>query len=125
MTEGYHEKELFIDLLFYHLDLRCYVVIELKVCEFDPAFAGQLGVYIAAINHQRRKSFDNPTIGLIICKTKDDIVAEYSLESSSQPIGISAYNLSKMLPKEYEQSLPTIEDIEKSLKNLTENEDRY
>lgn len=116
------KKELFIDLLFYHLDLRCYVVIELKVCEFDPAFTGQLGVYVAAINHQKRKETDNPTLGLIICKTKDDIVAEYSLESSNQPIGISEYNLSKVLPREYEKTLPTIEDIEKSLKSLTADE---
>ena len=116
------KKELFIDCMFYHLDLSCYVVIELKVCEFDPAFTGQLGVYVAAINHQKRKETDKPTLGLIICKTKDDIVAGYSLESSDQPIGISEYNLSKVLTREYEKTLPTIEDIEKSLKSLTADE---
>lgn len=66
------QKEIYLDLLFYHIELRCYVVIELKVCEFDPAFTGQLGVYVAAINHQKKKVTDNETIGLLICKTKDD-----------------------------------------------------
>lgn len=70
-------KELFLDLLFYHLELRCYVVVELKVSEFDPAFTGQLGVYVAAINHQVKKETDNATLGLLICKTKDDVMAEF------------------------------------------------
>lgn len=112
------QKEIYLDLLFYHLELRCYVVIELKVCEFDPAFTGQLGVYVAAINHQKKKETDNQTIGLLICKTKDDVMAEYSLESSSQPIGISEYKLKDLLPNDYASSLPTIEEIEKSLKYL-------
>lgn len=80
-----------IDLLFYHLELLCYVVIELKVNEFQPEHAGKLGYYIAAVNNQLKKEADNPTIGLLICKTKDNIEAKYSLESSSQPIGISEY----------------------------------
>ena len=112
------QKEIYLDLLFYHLELRCYVVIELKVCEFDPAFTGQLGVYVAAINHQKKKETDNQTIGLLICKTKDDVMAEYSLEASSQPIGISEYKLKDLLPNDYASSLPTIEEIEKSLKYL-------
>lgn len=112
------QKEIYLDLLFYHLELRCYVVIELKVCEFDPAFTGQLGVYVAAINHQKKKETDNQTIGLLICKTKDDVMAEYSLEASSQPIGISEYKLKDLLPNDYASSLPTIEQIEKSLKYL-------
>lgn len=112
------QKEIYLDLLFYHIELRCYVVIELKVCEFDPAFTGQLGVYVAAINHQKKKETDNETIGLLICKTKDDIMAEYSLEASSQPIGISEYKLKDLLPDDYASSLPTIEEIEESLKDL-------
>lgn len=112
------KKELFIDLLFYHLELRCYVVAELKVCGFDPSFTGQLGVYVSAINHQKKKQTDNQTLGLIICKTKDNIMAEYSLEASSQPIGISEYKLTNLLPKEYKSTLPAIEDIEKSLKDV-------
>lgn len=111
-------KELFIDLLFYHLELRCYVVVELKICEFDPSFTGQLGVYVSAVNHQRKKETDNQSIGLLICKTKDNVMAEYSLESSRQPIGISEYNLSNILPKDYESTLPTIEEIESSIKNI-------
>ncbi len=112
------QKEVYLDLLFYHIELRCYVVIELKVCEFDPAFTGQLGVYVAAINHQKKKESDNQTIGLLICKTKDDVMAEYSLEASSQPIGISEYKLKDLLPNDYASSLPTIAEIEESLKDL-------
>lgn len=108
-------KDRNIDLLFYHLQLRCYVVIELKVKEFEPEYAGKLGYYIAAINNQLKKEEDNPTIGLLICKTKDNIEARYSLESSSQPIGISEYTLSDLLPKNLKSSLPSIEEIEKEL----------
>jgi predicted nuclease of restriction endonuclease-like (RecB) superfamily len=112
------EREMFIDLLFYHLELRCYVVIELKAGEFEPEYAGKLGVYVSAVNHQRKKETDNPTIGLIICKTKDKIMAEYALESASQPIGISEYELSKLLPEDYQSSLPTIEEIEAGLSDI-------
>jgi predicted nuclease of restriction endonuclease-like (RecB) superfamily len=108
-------KERRIDLLFYHLELRCYVVIELKAREFEAEHTGKLGLYISAINHQRKKETDNPTIGLIICKNKDNIEAQYSLESSSQPIGISEYELSKLLPDNFKSSLPSIEEIEREL----------
>lgn len=108
-------KDRNLDLLFYHLQLRCYVVIELKVKEFEPEYAGKLGYYITAINNQLKKDIDNPTIGLLICKTKDNIEAYYSLESSSQPIGISEYTLSDLLPKDLKSSLPSIEEIEREL----------
>jgi predicted nuclease of restriction endonuclease-like (RecB) superfamily len=111
------KKERFVDLLFYHLDLRCYVVIELKAGEFEAEHTGKLGLYISAINHQHKKDADNPTIGLLICKNKDNIEVEYSLESSSQPIGISEYQLSKVLPENYKSALPSIEEIEAGLKN--------
>jgi predicted nuclease of restriction endonuclease-like (RecB) superfamily len=111
------KKERFIDLLFYHLELRCYVVIELKAGEYEAEHTGKLGLYISAINHQRKKNTDNPTIGLLICKTKDNIEVEYSLESSSQPIGIAEYQLSKVLPDNYKSALPSIEEIEAGLKN--------
>jgi hypothetical protein len=110
------KKEMFIDLLFYHLELRCYIVIELKAGEFEAEHAGKLGIYVSAINHQRKKTIDNLTIGLLICKTKDKIMAEYALESSSQPIGISEYELSKLLPENYKSALPSIEEIENELK---------
>src|SRR5574344_202784 len=77
------DETLFADLLFYHLNLRCYIVIELKASKFKPAFIGQLGTYISAINHLKKKPGDNDTIGLIVCKTKNDVMAQYSLESSS------------------------------------------
>jgi predicted nuclease of restriction endonuclease-like (RecB) superfamily len=109
------KKERNIDLLFYHLELRCYVVIELKSKDFEPEYTGKLGYYITAINHQLKKEIDNPTIGLLICRTKDNIEAQYSLESSSQPIGISEYMLSKLLPEKFKSSLPSIEDIEREL----------
>ena len=111
------KKERFIDLLFYHTELHCYVVIELKTGEFEAEYAGKLGLYISAINHQRKKENDNPTIGLLICKTKDDVEVQYSLETMNQPIGVSEYKLSKLLPENYKSALPSIEEIEKRLKN--------
>ena len=112
------KKERFIDLLFYHLDLRCYVVIELKAGEFEAEHTGKLGLYISAINHQRKKETDTPTIGLLICNTKDNIEVEYSLQSSSQPIGISEYQLSKVLPDNYKSALPSIEELEEVLRKM-------
>ena len=109
------DRERNIDLLFYHLELRCYIVIELKVREFEPEYTGKLGYYTAAINHQLKKEVDNPTIGLLIVKNKNNIDAQYSLESSSQPIGISEYTLSKWLPEKFKSSLPSIEEIEREL----------
>ncbi|MCL2651016.1 MAG: PDDEXK nuclease domain-containing protein [Candidatus Azobacteroides sp.] len=111
------DRERNIDLLFYHLELRCYVVIELKVKDFEPEHTGKLGYYIAAINHQLKKEIDNPTIGMLIVKKKNNIDAQYSLESSSQPIGISEYTLSKLLPENFKSSLPSIEEIERELNN--------
>ncbi len=105
----------FPDLLFYHTEMRCYVVIELKVVPFDPAFLGQLNFYVSAVNHKMKKEMDAPTIGLLICRTKDDVVAQYALEGYNQPLGISAYELANLLPKELQSQLPTIEEIEKAM----------
>ena len=104
-----------IDLLFYHLELRCYVVIELKVKKFQPEHTGKLGYYIVAIDEQLKKEADNPTIGLLVVREKDNIEAQYSLKSSNQPIGISEYTLSKLIPEDFKSSLPSIEDIEREL----------
>jgi len=112
------KKERFIDLLFYHLKLRCYVVIELKANEFELEYAGKLGGYISAVNHQRKTEIDNPTIGLIICKTKDSVEVQYALENTSQPIGVSEYELSNLLPENYKSALPSIEEIEEGLKDM-------
>ena len=110
------EREQFIDLLFYNLDLSCYVVIEVKIGKFEFADVGQLGGYVVSCNHLLRKEGrDNPTIGLLICKEKDRIQAQYALESSSQPIGISEYELEKFYPEKVEGTIPTIEEIEAKL----------
>lgn len=109
--------EQYTDLLFYHLKLRCYVVIELKVVKFEPGFLGQLGMYVTAVNHLLKTEHDNPTIGLLICKTKDDVLAQYSLEGYNLPIGVSQYHLDKILPDNYKSALPSIEEIESKLKD--------
>ena len=109
------EEEFFLDLLFYHLKLRCYVVVELKTVKFEPSQLGQLGFYVTAINEQLRHPTDNETIGLLICKTKDKVVAEYALKNAAQPLGVSEYQLSRFLPDEIKSSLPTIEEIEAGL----------
>lgn len=114
------EREQFIDLLFYNLNLSCYVVIEVKIGKFEFADVGQLGGYVVSCNHiLRKEGRDNPTIGLLICKEKDRIQAQYALESSSQPLGISEYELEKFYPEKVEGSIPTIEEIETKLKELS------
>jgi predicted nuclease of restriction endonuclease-like (RecB) superfamily len=114
------ENERFIDMLFYHLELRCFVVVELKTGKFEPEYVGKVGLYISAINHQMKKETDNPTIGIIICKVKDHIEVQYALEITNQPIGVLEYHLSKILPKNYKSSLPSIKEIEKELKKIDE-----
>lgn len=110
------ETEKFIDLLFYNLRLRCYVVVEVKIDKFDSKDIGQLGTYVAAANHLlREEGKDNPTIGLLICRSKDNTLAKYALESSSQPIGISEYELEKFYPAKVEGTIPTIKEIEEKL----------
>ena len=107
--------EFFIDLLFYHLKLRCYVVIELKAGKFKPEHLGQLGFYLTAIDRQVKSELDNPTIGLLLCKSKNKIVAEYALSDKTQPMGIAEYKLLESLPTELQTSLPSIEQIEREL----------
>lgn len=107
--------EFFIDLLFYHLKLRCYVVIELKAGKFKPEHLGQLGFYMTAVDRQVKGEHDNPTIGLLLCKSKNKIVAEYALGDKTQPMGIAEYKLLESLPAELQTSLPSIEQIEREL----------
>lgn len=111
-------QEYFIDLLFYHLKLRAYVVIELKASHFIPEYAGKLSFYLSAANDILRHPSDSPTIGLLICKDKNDIVAEYSLKNINQPIGVTEYQLTKLFPEDFKSSLPTIEEIENGLKTI-------
>lgn len=110
-------QEFFIDLLFYHTRLHCYVVIELKTRDFEPGHAGQLNFYIKAVDTQLRKEGDQPTIGLLLCKNRDKLVAEYALSDIHKPIGVSEYKLTHSLPKNFKSSLPTIEEIEKEFSN--------
>ncbi len=116
------QKEKFIDLLFYNLNLSCYVVIEVKIGEFDFQDLGQLSGYVVACNHiLRKEGRDNPTIGLLICRQKDSLLAQYALEGSNLPLGISQYELSKLYPGKVEDAMPTIEEIEAKLgKDLKE-----
>lgn len=108
--------EQFIDLLFYNIRLHAYCVIEVKTGTFGPGDIGQLGTYMTAVNHLMKTEHDNPTIGLLICKDKDNVLAQYALESSSQPIGVAEFQLTKFIPEEFKSSLPSIEDIELELR---------
>ena len=110
------QTEKFCDLLFYNINLHCYVVVEVKVDKFESEYIGQLGTYVAAVNHMLISDIENPTIGILICKEKDNVLAQYALESSSQPIGISEYELSKLYPADFKGTLPSIEEIERQLK---------
>lgn len=107
--------DFFIDLLFYHLALRCYVVVELKACAFKPAHLGQLGFYLTAVDRDVKHKLDNPTIGLLLCKTKNSVVAEYALRDSLKPMSIAEYRLTESLPSELQTALPSIEEIKKAL----------
>ena len=117
------DTENFIDLLFYNLNLSCYVVIEVKIGKFEFADAGQLGGYVVACNHiLKQEGRDNPTIGILICKEKDSLVAQYALEASSQPLGISEYELAKLYPEKVEGTMPSIEEIEQNLGDRIKND---
>ena len=117
------DTENFIDLLFYNLNLSCYVVIEVKIGKFEFADAGQLGGYVVACNHiLKKEGRDNPTIGILICKEKDSLVAQYALEASNQPLGISEYELAKLYPEKVEGTIPTIEEIEQNLGDRIKND---
>lgn len=97
--------------LFYNLKLRCYVVIELKTGDFKPEYAGQINFYLSAVDGLLKQETDNPSIGLLLCKQKNDIVAEYALKDMSKPIGVSEYRITRQLPAEYSGKLPSVEDI--------------
>lgn len=108
--------DFYIDLLFYNLNLRCYVVIELKTGDFKPEYAGQLNFYLSAVDGLLKRKDDNPTIGLLLCKSKNNLVAEYSLKDMSKPMGVSEYKVANVLPKDLSEQLPSIEDIQKRIK---------
>jgi predicted nuclease of restriction endonuclease-like (RecB) superfamily len=113
-------EEFYIDLLFYHLRLRAYVVIDLKVKSFEPESAGKMNFYLSAVDDMLRHPDDQPSIGLILCKNKDRFVAEYALRGINKPIGISEYRLAESLPEKLKGSLPTIEELESELDSARE-----
>lgn len=108
-------EEFFIDLLFYHLKLRCYVVLELKATAFKPEHAGKLNFYLSAVDAQLKHPDDNPAVGMLLCKTRNDVVAEYALKDVDKPIGIAEYRLTEAIPENLRGSLPTIEELEAAL----------
>jgi predicted nuclease of restriction endonuclease-like (RecB) superfamily len=108
-------EDFYIDLLFYHLKLRCYVVIELKATAFKPEYAGKLNFYLSAVDATMRHESDNPSIGLILCKDRKGLIAEYALKDISKPVGVSEYQLLSAIPEELKGSLPTIEELEAEL----------
>ncbi len=107
----------FIDLLFYHLELRCYIVIELKTGKFKPEHAGKLNFYLSALDSQLKKSGDNPSIGILLCRKKDKITAEYSIRDINKPISINEFVLTKTIPNEIKTQLPSTEELENDLKS--------
>ncbi|OHE77673.1 MAG: hypothetical protein A3F67_11860 [Verrucomicrobia bacterium RIFCSPHIGHO2_12_FULL_41_10] len=115
------EQDLYIDLLFYHLKLRCYIIVELKGGKFDSRDAGQMSAYLSAVDDQLKSKDDQPSIGIILCKTKDNIFAEYVLRNFNRPIGVAEFEtkLVETLPKELKSSLPTVEEIEAELNAIT------
>ena len=112
------EKDFYIDLLFYHLKMRCFVVVDLKKGEFKPEYAGKMNFYCSVVDDVLKHNLDQPTIGLILCENKNKIVAEYALKGIEKPIGISEYELTRALPDNLKSSLPSIEEIENELNNL-------
>ena len=108
--------DFYINLLFYNLNLRCYVVVELKTGEFKPEYAGQLNFYLSAVDGILKKNVDNPSIGLLLCKSKNNLVAEYSLKDISKPLGVSEYKVTSNLTGELEKQLPSVEDIQNRIK---------
>ena len=115
-------EDFFIDLLFYHLKLRCYVVIELKTGSFKPEYAGKLNFYLSAVDDLLRTEHDNPSIGILLCKNKKGMIAEYALRDIEKPIGVSEYKLFEKLPQKYKKLLPSAADIEKHIGQKAEDE---
>lgn len=116
------DRDFYIDLLFYHLKLRCFVAIELKKGDFKPEYAGKMNFYCSAVDDKLKHETDQPTIGLILCQTKDRLIAEYSLRDIHKPIGVSDYELTRALPENLKSALPTIEEIEAELQSELEKD---
>ena len=113
-----NEKEYFIDLLFYHIPMQCYVVVELKNKDFEPEFAGKLNFYLTLIDKTMKRPGENPTIGILMCRGKDNLEVEYALQDIHKPMGVSEFKLEKLLPDNLKSSLPSIEELEEELKKM-------
>ena len=112
-------EDFYLDLLFYNLKLRCYVVIELKTGDFKPEYAGKLNFYLTAVDNILKTEQDAPTIGLLLCKGKNDLIAEYALQDINKPIGVSEYRITEDIPEKFRRQLPSIEDIKNRIGRST------
>jgi predicted nuclease of restriction endonuclease-like (RecB) superfamily len=119
---AFQEEEYFIDMLFYHLKLHSYIVIEYKATKFKPEHAGQLNFYLNLVDDFVKTPQDNQTIGLLLCKSRDKFVAEYSLKGIEKPIGVSEYQLTKAIPEKFKPSLPSVQEIEAELNQLPDKD---
>ena len=115
-------EDYYLDLLFYNLKLRCYVVVELKTGDFKPEYAGKLNFYLSAVDTELKKEQDNPSIGILLCKHKNKLITEYSLRDMTKPIGVSEYQITNLLPNEFKDTLPSAEDIEKRIMPLEDEQ---
>jgi predicted nuclease of restriction endonuclease-like (RecB) superfamily len=115
-------KDYYLDLLFYHVKLRCYVVIELKIGEFKPEYAGKVNFYLSLVDDKLKSDLDNPSIGIILCTEKDRIIAEYSLRDMTKPIGVSEYQVVEELPYKFKDSLPTPQELQDKLESMKTGE---
>ena len=110
-------RDFYLDMLFYHLGLRCYVVLELKMGEFEPEHAGKLNFYLSAVDDLMLRPEDGPSIGLLLCKRKNQVVVEYALRDSHKPIGVASWQLTRALPDDLSSGLPSVEELEEELAN--------
>ncbi|WP_136464776.1 PDDEXK nuclease domain-containing protein [Flagellimonas onchidii] len=117
-------EEFYIDLLFYHIKLKCYVVVELKSVKFRAEYAGKMNLYLSAVDDLMKSEGENPTIGLLLCKSKSEVIAEYALRGTTQPIGVAEYEIVKSIPADLHPELPTIEEIEKELAGVVYNKNK-
>lgn len=114
------DTDYYLDLLFYHITLRCYVVVELKNTKFIPEYAGKLNFYLSAVDSMLKSEQDNPTIGMLLCRDKNRIETEFALRGINKPMGVSEFTLTEILPEHLKGSLPTIEEIEADLSEVDE-----
>lgn len=115
-------KDFYIDMLFYHLRLRCYIVVELKISDFRPEFAGKMNFYLSAVDDLLKHSDDGPSIGLILCRTRNRIIVEYALRDTQKPMGVATYQITASLPEHFKGSLPTVEELEVELQDVAGKE---